>query len=309
MKRTVVSLLTLALVFAFAGGALAHIDVEGSPFLWFELTDEELAIINVRDGSIEDWDSLFEPSLYAPDFYADPDVGQGLPYDPAILDYRIWLGWTRAGRGNHLYLAIERIDAVYVNEYEGGAPGQIWQYDSIEFMVDGDHSGGQYGGWEPEFYDTEEELLLIDNAQAQQYVAIAVTPDDQHIGYLGAGTGWVIRPPFADAGGAAWGADPNISVIEMYVTPFDNCIWNDPDNSVVSTLEPDRIIGFQISVPDFDVEPRAYTAFHTLSGQGATFKYAERFVDGVLVGADIDPTDPTAVQSSSWADIKSSFAE
>jgi hypothetical protein len=304
MKRNVVGLLALALVVAFSGGALAHIDVAGSPFLLFELTDAELAAIDIKDGSVADWEALFDPSLVATDFYADPTVGDGAQYDPNDLDFRVWLGWTRATRGNHVYLALERVDDVHINEYEGGSPGALWQHDSIEFMLDGDHTGGQYGGWGADQYDSEEELKLINNAQAQQNLAISSSPDGILAGYLGQGTGWVNLPPYMDAGGSEVGTSPTIATIEMYCTPFDNCIWNDPEGSTMSTLVPDRIVGFQISIPDFDVEPRVYHAFHTLSGQAQTFKYAERFVDGILVGADI-----TAVQSSSWADIKSSFVD
>ena len=297
--------LVLTFVLAIPEPTPAHIDVFGSPFPIYELTEAELALIDVRDGSIAAWKSLFPPTLYAHEFHWHPEVGLGRGYDPGALDFHIWLGWTPAERGNHVYLAIERVDDVYINEYEGGDPGRIWQYDSVEFMIDGDHSGGQYRGWPDLCW---EDLRRIDNAQAQHYVAIAESPDDTHLGYLGAGTGWVIHPPYGDAGGAAWGTDPNISVIEMYVTPFDDCIWNDPEGSVVSTLEKGRIIGFHISVPDFDLEPRAYSAHATLSGQGATFKYAERFVDGLLVGAP-PGTPPTSVPASSWADIKASFAD
>jgi hypothetical protein len=306
MKRNFVSLLALVMLLAFAGGALAHIDVDGSPFLLFELTDAELASIDINDGSVADWDALFDPNLVATDFFADPGVGDGAQYDPNDLDFRIWFGWTRQGRGNHLHFAIERVDDVYMNEYAGGSPGSLWQHDSVEFMVDGDHTGGQYGGWGADQYDSEEEAKLIDNAQAQQYLCTPTSPDGYNAGYLGDGTGWVNAPPYCDAGGDAVGTSPNIAVIEFYCTPFDNAIWNDPEGSVISPLEPDKIIGFQISVPDFDVAPGTYHAFHTLSGQGETFKYAERFVDGILVGGE---GIVSAVESSSWADIKSSFVQ
>ena len=196
---------------------------------------------------------------------------------------------------------------MYINEYEGGDIRQIWQYDNIEFMIDGDHSGGQFGGWRADQH-TEEELRLLDNATAQYYIAIAESPDGIHFGYLGAGNGWVNRPPYGDAGGGAWGRDPNTSVIEMYLTPFDNCIWNDPEGSVVSTLEPGRIIGFSMNVSDFDTEPRAYRAFATLAGSAVTWRDASRFLDGILLAADPDNSSPTAVQTTTWADIKASFA-
>jgi hypothetical protein len=305
MRKSLCGLFAAALVVCVTGKAQAHIDVAGSPFLWFELTDADLAAIDIHDGNMDDWDAQFgTPSLVATDFYADPTVGDGAQYDPNDLDFHIYLGWTRAARGNHMYLAIQRVDDVYINEYEGGNPGDLWRHDAVEFMLDGDHTGGQYGGWDASQY-TEEELKLINNEQAQQYEGIPESPDGQLVGYLGAGTEWVNVLPYADGGGSAVGTSPTVSTIEFFVTPFDDLIWNDPAGSVQSTLEPDRIVGFQISVPDFDVAPSQYHAFFTLSGQAETFRYAERFVDGILVGGD----NGTAVEQSSWAQIKASFAK
>jgi hypothetical protein len=305
MRKSLCGLFAAALVVGLTANAQAHIDVAGAPFLLFEMGDADLAAIDIKDGTLSDWDSQFGvPSLVATDFYADPTVGDGAQYDPNDLDFRIYLGWTRQNRGNHIFVAIERVDDVYINEYEGGNPGSLWTQDAIEFMVDGDHTGGQYGGWPSADY-TAEELLLINNQQAQQYEGIPESPDGLLVGYLGAGTTWVNLPPYADGGGAAVGTSPTVSVVEWYLTPYDNLIWNDPAGSVQSTLIPDKIIGFQISVPDFDTEPRAYHAFHTLSGQAETFRYAERFVDGILVGSD---DVSSAVESSSWAQIKGSFA-
>ena len=65
-------------------------------------------------------------------------------------------------------------------------------------------------------------------------------------------------------------------------------------------------MSFQISVPDFDTEPSDYKAFHTLTGQAATWRYAERFADGRLVGAG---GEVTAVENDSWGRIKASFGE
>ena len=58
-------------------------------------------------------------------------------------------------------------------------------------------------------------------------------------------------------------------------------------------------------MPDFDEEPQKYRGYHTLSGQAATFRFAERFVDARLVGAG----EATAVADLSWARIKASFNE
>ena len=98
-----------------------------------------------------------------------------------------------------------------------------------------------------------------------------------------------------------------MSVLEFYVTPFDDLIETSPDSSRISPLYPGKIIGFQISVPDFDTAPSDYRAFHILSGQAATWKAAERFVDGRLVAAG--QRTPTVARSDSWGRIKALSSE
>ena len=109
MKRTTIALLMGAFVLVMASAASAHIG--DKIYLIFELTAAELADIDIRDGSIADWEeTVGEPSLVATDFFADPTVGAGAQYDPADLDYQIWLGFN----DGHLYFAMERIDDIYI---------------------------------------------------------------------------------------------------------------------------------------------------------------------------------------------------
>jgi len=299
MRKSFLTVLALALVVGLAGGASAHIG--DTIYLLFQIPEEDLADIDLRDVSILDWEDVVgDPSVYATDMYADPTVGDGAQYDPADLDYRIWLGWDAS---NHVWCGMERVDDVYINEYAGGQLGELWRHDAIEFMLDGDHTGGRYDGQADE-NATDEEIKLNNNRAAQQYVAIADAPDGRYVGYLGAGADWVNALPYADGAGGSIGDGPTTSIFEFYVTPFDDLIWNAPEDSQASQLADGKIIGFQISVPDFDTEPSAYHAFHTLSGQSATFRFAERFVDGRLVGVG---GGGTAVQDDSWGRIKASF--
>ena len=252
-----------------------------------ELSDADVATI-AFDGDLADWQSLGVPLIIGGDLISDPNVGDGAPYNAADLDYNIWLGWHPAS--GRIYAAVERIDDVYINDYPGGDLGELWRYDSIEFRIDGDHSGGDYSGSvDPNW--TDDEQLLNDNRTAQQYGAIADAPDGRHIGYQGAGD-WPNLPPYADAGGASAGSGPTISVAEFYVTPFDNLIWYDADESAPSHLYPDKIIGFDITLPDFDTEPGTYHAYHTLSGQASTWRYADRFADARLISVDPPPPGP-----------------
>ena len=100
MKRFY-GLVAMGLILGLASGASAHIGDRIYPI--FELSEADLADIDLRDADITDWeDVLGDASLVPTDFIQHPDVGYGAPYDPADLDYRIWLGygtaiWVRSG--------------------------------------------------------------------------------------------------------------------------------------------------------------------------------------------------------------------
>jgi hypothetical protein len=292
----------LALILGLASGATAHIG--DSIFLFYEIPDADVADIDFNDGTVDDWrDVVGDPSVTAADFLPLA-VGDGAGYDPNDMDYQIWFGWNEST--NTIWGAMERTDDVYVNEYEGGNTGDFWRWDScMELMIDGDHTGGAYADASNCLDCDEEALNLFDNRQAQQFLTLSDTPDGQAIGYHGKAQTWFILPPYADGGGSSAGTSPVISYNEFYVTPMDNLIYNDPDASVASQLRSNRIIGFQISVPDFETGPGAYHAFHTMSGQESTWQLAERFLDARLVGG----SGVTAVADESWGRIKASFGE
>jgi hypothetical protein len=307
MKKSFVMMLAGLLVVALSGIAGAHIGTMIYPI--YELSTADLP--DLRDGTLQDWQDVLPGASLDQNAFAPLNVGDGAGINPADLAYRVFFAWNSADQ--RLYMAIERVDDVYINTYAGGDLTNLWQFDSIEFMVDGDHTGGAYNGFSAEEYSAEE-IKLLTNYQAQQFVAIAEAPDNRLLGYQGNGQGWVTLPPYADAGGFSFGESPNTSVIEMAVTPWDELNWQGPAQSKASALYADKIIGFQISVPDFDkgcasCDPGGYHGFHTLSGQPNTWRLAENFVDGQLVpctGGDCGQ-GPTAVQSDSWARIKASF--
>lgn len=293
---------TFCLMLALVLAENAHAHIGEKVFLIFEIPDADLGDIDLFDGDISDWEDVVgDASLTPEDFFADPTVGDGAQYNPADMDYRLWLGWSETN--NRLYLAAERTDDVYINEYGGGAPATVWQYDSVEFMVDGDHSGGQYNFNNSETM-TDEEKARNQNAQAQKWNAIFDAPDGRILGYPGRAE-WLNSVPLSGGGGGSVGGGPTVSVLEIYVTPYDDIIFADQEGSRATDLEAGNIIGLQIAMPDFDEAPQQYRGYHTLSGQAATFRFAERFVDARLVGAG----EATAVADLSWARIKASFSE
>ncbi|MCY3737425.1 MAG: hypothetical protein OXG13_13540 [Gemmatimonadaceae bacterium] len=226
--------------------AHAHIGDQIYPF--YELLDEDLDRIDLTDGSVEDWyEVIGEPSLTASDF-----LWQFGRYDLSDVDFRIWLAWNQ-GSGT-LWIAMERFDDLYINNYDGAGLHAMHRWDSsLEFMVDGDHTGGVYGfllGINCE--ECTDEEVLWNNRQAQRWIAIAEAPGGGDILDYDGASDWVIREPYAVAGGGVIGESPATTVTEFKVTPFDDLIYDDEEASEVSQLFPGKVIGFTISTKDND---------------------------------------------------------
>lgn len=305
MKFSIWILITAQLTM-FNQIAQAHIGEKLIPF--FELTDGDLLQIDLHDGSVEDWlTTIGEPSLTLSDFLSDSRLGEGTFYDPSDLDFRMWLGWHQAT--SRIYVAAECVDNFYINEYEGRSSATaIYDYDSIQFYIDGDHSGGQFQFF-PDDFSNSGEFRLAHYAQAQSYDGIAYTPDKQYVsnplyGYAK----WLVSPPYADGGGGIFGEKPTVSIIEFFVTPFDQFVWNNPDESVVSELFPGKIMGLSMIVGDFDDVPGRLHAVYILPPTNEKFSFfSEFFADGVLVGKSGQIPEISLVEHNTWGRIKESF--
>ncbi len=280
----------------------AHVGDQVFPL--FELTDEDLEIIDLKDGHVEDWEEVIgEPTLTPDHFTTEKNLvfSAGIEYDPADLDYRIWMGWHDPT--DRIYVGAQFIDDVYINEYEPGT-NYMGNHDCIQFLVDGDHGG------EPYITGTAEEAEELGNPlpfqYTQAYDAIARTPDGHHVSNWDREMDWTASLPYADGGGMVYGEQPTISVIEFYITPFDHLIPNSPKDSQRSDLFRDKVIGFAFILPDVDSEPKKYESLHILSDPlwDMILFGGARFVDGVLVGSHED----TAIHDITWARIKASLS-
>ena len=282
-----------------------------------QLTDRDVAEIDVTDGSVEDWENIVgEPTLTPLDF-AEPYGGS---YDPSDMDFRIWLGWHDGT--DRIFFAMERVDDVYVNEHDREDENLFimsFHDSSVEFAVDGDHSGGAV------FPEDRSENTLQDAWQAQVFHALGEVFDGgSQVGLFphshNVSDDWFSQPPFAHGGGAVVGGSPIFSVTEFYVTPFDRFVATGPEDSDVSDLFGGKIIGFNIQVSDVDAEvdgrPDAWETIHRLAAPLGTpprswgtlvLMSADDFADGVLVTPDGLASDNSAVESDSWARIKAAI--
>ena len=312
MQRLVWPKLALSLA-----GLLSVADAQPADRIYpiMQLTDRDVAEIDVTDGSVGDWEYIADEPTLTPLDFSKTSFGS---YDPSDMDFRIWLGWHDAT--DRIFFAMERVDDVYVNKFDREDEYlRIMDFhdSSVAFAVDGDHSGGEL--W-PRV--SSEDPLLTFNRQAQLYTALAevfdggpqvlLAPHSHHVS-----ADWFHRPPFAHGGGAVGGA-PIISVTEFYVTPYDRFVWTDPEDSDVSDLFVGKIIGFNIEIPDVDAlggdgRPH-WETIHLLAAPTndndakiLIQMSVDHFADGVLVTPSGLSSDNSAVKSDSWARIKATM--
>ena len=300
------SALSLILGLAIMTGAHSGDRVYPIPYL----TDEMLEKVDFNDGSVDEWYELIgEPAMTLLDFRGEG----GESPDPSDLDFRIWLAWHDDPA--RFYVAFIASDDQYRNthDYSLGLPMRV--HDSIALAIDGDHSGG--AGASNSTTVEEWETLL---GQTQKYCAIAHTAsgptlDDSATRSQTEALAWTALPPWGEGGGGAAGENPTISVIELYVTPFDR--WEGfhmPGEILPSDLTAGQVIGFGITVVEVEHDedgslywiPEAMSDEKDADSSIVVHIRADFFLDGLLLSADAEPED-TAVESVSWGRIKASL--
>lgn len=308
MKGRIAATVCLVLPLAISAGAHSGGRLYPIP----ELTDAMLEKIQLDDGSAEEWfDLTGEPTMSLVDFSL-----HGTIPDPSDMDFRIWVAWR--DDPDRLYVAFTASDDEYFVP-ELGYGNDI----ELQLAIDGNHSGG--AGYSNLSFDEAEGVW----GESQQYLAMArTTSGDPALhahytsstgrGYIhyGSADSWTVLPPYGDVGGDIAGENPTITVIELYVTPYDS--WqgyeSGPEEAVVTDLTAGEVIGFAIAVSEEDPGegwyPLTPEAVQTRNPwEDLLFHYrADVYLDGLLLPAH--PTDPgegTAVESVTWGRIKASL--
>ena len=306
MKNRSCAVLYLVLQLAITAGAHSGGRVYPIP----ELTDEMLEKIQLNDGSVDEWyDLAGEPTMSLVDFRKYGEIP-----DPSDLDFRIWVAWHDDPA--RFYVAFLGSDDVF---YES----QWWDIE-LQLTFDGNHSGGD--GYS-NFTSDESEGVW---GKAQQYKAMVRTEsgDPALYAYYTSSSGgssfvsdgsfdsWTLFPPYGDVGGDIAGENPTITVIELYVTPYDSWQGYDsgPEGAVVTDLTAGEVIGFAIVVSEEDGEdgwyPLTPEAVRTDEPwENLLFLYrADLYLDGLLLPANqTDSQDGSAVESMTWGRIKASL--
>ena len=308
------SLFALGLLLLLTVPFGAHVGDRVYPFAY--LSDEMVEKIDLQDGSVHEWyDLIGEPAMTLLDFTEELE---GSPPDPTDLDFRIWLAWH--DEPARLFVAFVASDDVYKNghdysvDWATSSRDFMFNYDSIMLAFDGDHSGGAGCTSCPE------ELALDLSGQTQRYMAIAHTNgpnlDDSATRYYTDSFAWTALPPYGEGGGGVAGEAPTISVIELWVTPFDQKgkAWDSVEDVVVSDLADGKIVGFTIAVHDYDPPDNSWMLWSpeaTPTTDSDTFSSimgykADHFFDGILL-PELDEPEVSAISSDSWGRIKAAL--
>ena len=284
----------LALILAIvmvASASWAHLPVD----VVFPAVHFPDANIPTIDGNLVDWDVITEGYWINHEQLTETVKGVGTDWDATDLALRAIVGYNP--NTNKLYVMEDRFD------------DQIWVttgWEPMEMVFDADHSGGMFNVW-PDVEDQDQKDLLH-GAHAQNYGWNQGGPGLNHWGKAQ----WITEAPygaFAKSQTVDEGGEGQFFA-EYQLTPFDNLNWNGIDQSTIGSLVEGNITGYHFTIIDSDIE--TYEGYWTLSGATDSYFQGDLLSDFFL--APIDPDIPwgdqaTAVESSSWGRIKSTFAE
>ena len=197
MKAFVAS---IALCVLLGTSVITSADLPDRVYRFVELTDEEVARIDLKDTSVDDWlEVVGEPSLWPLDFAVAP----GSVHDPSSLDFRMWLAWH--DETDRLYVAAEIVDDIHMDYFDPsneeflGSTGE----PILLFSIDGDQGGGLVSP--PRGPDGD----YIFGRHVQRYLSLSGCVQRWRQRRMFTNSffmPWVHLPPFAD-GGAGSGPD------------------------------------------------------------------------------------------------------
>lgn len=244
------------------------------------------------DGDMSDWS--FVGDVYK--IQGENMFNQfGAPMD--LADFNASLIWAYNTTENKAYFGAWISDDA-INDTEKWSTTTDW-----------DHTGGKFRGFE----QGDEFETRWASAQAQRYDLAG--PIFSSSGYytriIDGSKAWAGQPPFLDWGGSFLRGDVNTfepaeMFTEIALTPFDDIHPDGADASVEHQFVEGQIVGLEVNWGDKDADPGSYddAYWSGFGGVGAS-RDADQFGDYLLAPVEADL--PTAVETSTWGQIKSSF--
>lgn len=292
-------ILLLVAVLALPSESTAH--AGGAIWPIYEIPTADLP--DLSDGSLEDWEAVLPNASLTHEAFQP--AFDSRPLDPESLVWRVFLGWHFESQ--RIYVAVERLDDDYVTVAK-----DTFGVERMDFMVDGDHSGGQFSY----FLDgvSEEDQRRLHHVQAQQYMVRSDPhPGEIYIWNPGLRTSWPTQAPWTEIGAVIEGERPARSIVEFSITPWDHMDFDGAADSRRSVLRPGNIVGFAMTMSDVDdYDSRTIHGFTLGPAASASSTSADAFLDGELIPchvADCSRARPSAVVNDSWGRIKAGLLD
>jgi hypothetical protein len=300
-KGVVMKLFSVIFSLLLASSSFAHNNGNGFGFFALEVPEDVTMTI---DGGDADWTWFDEAFIVTQDEMFDVITEVIPPRDD--LDIAVKTAWTRSP-DNRVY-GFYRVsdDTLNVDETD---PENGWREDDLEIVFDADHSGGPF----------EEPA----GENGQQYTMHMAVPGGYDTPY-GNGTAWLRFQvdPAKQWSTAQWEADVGVSpagathgstnVILGYefAAPLFTIVANDEAGSPRHELVAGQTIGLTYQLNEADSADRTHQL--TTSGANGAHWNADFVSDYTLLAiGEYTPGEgtATAVENSSWGNIKATFGE
>jgi hypothetical protein len=251
-------------------------------------------LVPTLDGDMSDWDIVSE--VYQ--IQGETMFNQfGAPMD--LSDFNAKLMWGYNLSANKAYFGAWVSDDA-LNDTEKWSTTTDW-----------DHTGGRFRG----FDQGDEFEARWASAQAQRYDVAA--PVFSSSGYytriIDGSKAWAGTDPYLVWGGQFLRGDVNtFEPAEMFteyaMVPFDDIHPDGPDASIEHKFAEGQIVGLEVNWGDKDADPGAYddAYWSGFGGVGAS-RDADQFGDYLLAPVEAGLPVATAVETSTWGQIKTSL--
>lgn len=296
MKRTFICL-TVAAVVAFAGSAFA-----GDPTFTYEIPHIPDALVPDVDGVLDDDAWAAYPMEYAI-VHPGGDIplgnGRGIgDVAPDAANYSVTLKWGWNNTTNKLYIAIDEFDDVFYVD----TPAEWWTDDVWQIHMDAKLFNGfyQYHGSLPED-EWGSHAQQWEFTQGEHWWGTETNINMEHPkgNQVPTQEPWCkVAFPTPPASGSQ-----NVNLIyEIYITTWEFIHQTDNTQSIPWDMEPGDVMGMLLSRYEDD-EGGATLNVEWQTGGAYNTQDSSTFNEIVLLGPD-DVEWPTAVESTSWAEIK-----
>lgn len=200
------------------------------------------------DGEFSDWEIVPDSFYIGSDQLVNTVHAVGEEQDPADYDLKVKVGWVNGL--NRLYFYLEAYDDYW--DFDDPALAQ----DIFELVVDADLSGGTFINAEnlhKERLSTQELHFKGHGAHAQNYHIFTPVKDKDWAMIWGNAT-WIKDYPHMQVAydHQLEPGDSGILKMEFYITPFDYAAQEGFDQSAVSNLQENELIGLSWLTIEYD---------------------------------------------------------